>query len=1399
MASGYLSACAIVADFTGDGVNDLIAASPWGLRLGLIPGSRTNESGFELDLWRGQQLDNAPGGDVFKYTTTEIVSVYFCVADDVDQDGDMDLIAGIVGRLTSSQPSGEYTSRLSIFANQGDGDFETERPLQIGALPVLALADLNTDGVRDLIILNLVHSSGFTLGTLGWLRGLGAGSYAAADMYAPGENPFKDFVAKFNDPESATRTHLFVADFTGDGVLDFSIWWAMPSALVDFGAVLVVGASGGGFASHRNFTEKTSRVRDLLFLFTGASTGDFWGNDGANEVIAFGDTTASGAGHSPIVFFVNNGTGGFSFVDIRTDIFYIFQARALDFNRDGIVDIVFSKYAVPASAAIILGRGNATHPDLTGTIQFLEPSSKNSAVGVEGIGVVVGDFQSDSDLDVYALFGGGGPPEIYITQGCPPLGHAPHATISSTGTGEAVGVTRTYVCNAGYVLVDGSSLGPRVCLADATWTGVPANCTADRACSAISALTVVSLPPNATVTAGAVASSLVVEMTGWCAELPATPVLLLVAAAAFDGSTPDVLLPLTLLSGPRFAPPLSGARALYAFAFVAPLHAAAAQVFVLNASTASGGPRLALFTLRVQPARADATTSLLLAPAGNAVLGTPIRATVVVRDVFGNDRARSDAIDFELSRGAENFNNLIASYEPESGAVNLALVESGLYQLSMSIDSVPGPVAFVSAVIVCPPGSRFNAAATSLAAGACVECLEDTFANVSSASLCLACPAATSTWGARGAQTLGNCSCAINHFDADAVVVVGGGDGVVPDVSEASLIARVSRCLPCPAGASCAGHAARPISLPGYAPIRPDSSAFGACPRPERCLAGSRCVSGSTGYLCKDCASGFVATSTVGRCSACPAQAKSVLGLYVAFVLLCAIVSVAIAAFSARSLLVVQQLSTSVRHHATSKQPTTRQAAEIGSTSATHALWAKLRSRTIPPTIAMALSALQVVGVIGLVPVRWPALAERALTVFNVFSLDASIFANECTLSSFAHTYTVAMLSPLVFVAVLLLSASALRFGCGNDAVPVRVVVISAITQFSPLAYLPLSRSTLKLFNCRALPGTSASYLEIALEFRCFGPEWYSLLPLGMAGLVLYVIGIPLIMTVMLTRWRNQLFSNPRTVVLTGSLYKLYRQGYYMTIIAQLGKRLFIAAVSIFVTRYPSLLMALLGLCIGCAAVLQARANPFYFALYDRFDLVASGALGVLCLAGISLGQTAGSSAAESPDTSDDSAVRRICTALVLAAVATLCASIVAFVLADIRQILADRRQRDSHGDFPSAASFATRARRTAAALLRDVSAVELSTLASAHADSEASVDTRADDLAVGAIARDCSNGDSLASLELAGSAGQHAKCSAIGSSSGSSSIGTSTGEYSSSRSTDHSTESAVGSSYRSV
>lgn len=521
--------------------------------------------------------------------------------------------------------------------------------------------------------------------------------------------------------------------------------------------------------------------------------------------------------------------------------------------------------------------------------------------------------------------------------------------------------------------------------------------------------------------------------------------------------------------------------------------------------------------------------------------------------------------------------------------------------------------------------------------------------NVFTTEVCALCPANSYLPESRGiGQTQFECTCNPGFF---------------------SLTGNGSACAMCPVGASCAGGSALPSSTDGFWQV--GDSTFLRCPLAGACLAGSRCASGYAGFLCKDCQVGYFRDAQ-GACKRCPPGSA---GAFAAFILLLILAS--LVAFALVLVAVIKSSGEVLRP-------------------------SQLRARTLPASVFLVIQAMQIVQIIAVAPFSWPAGAQRALNAFSIFSLDLNLFASECTLASFEASYAASLVAPLFFALVLVASClgySLLRRVVAAMAdmpeISTRGVLMSTLFAVGPLVYLPLARATLVLLDCRKLPGSSAYWLKASLARKCYSATWWGLFPVCLAGLLVYVLGIPCLMLVTLLRNRAELFSKASVYRHYGGLYKLVRRPFYALPVVLMGKKFAIACASLFLSLVPSLLFAVLFALVAGAGLAQSLLKPYYFVIYERLELALTSVLSILLVCGMVLFAEQGNESGKSLPPAGQLAV-----VIVFACIVALFLIAVYFITMDIGEIRRERARLAA--DLPLR-SFDVRAAAHMSTLLRDV------------------------------------------------------------------------------------------------
>jgi len=420
----------VSADFTGDGLPDLLYTLPNSSRVSLL-------------------INRGDGVFLPAVNLTVVNGPQGCAAGDIDGDGDQDVVVALSGAsgvrkllndgggsftlgglvATSSPPYavtlGKYDGDsdldimtasdigLQVFTNDGSANFSPGAKISlVGTSTELETEDLNNDGNPDVVAIAVAVSQGIHV-----LLGTGGGTFLAPVYSSVGVDPRKLDIVDFagdsapdivvansgssqlslhvNDgsgafpvtttlPVVTGATAVLGDDFDGDGDIDFFV-----AAIAGFQARIYQN-TGGTFAAGPTYP-----------LAGGAATvdvGDF-DADGANDV-AVGTTAGVSA-------FSGNGNGGVHAASSLADGGPVRGIVAADMNGDGLNDLVS---VVEFSGSIVRVRLN------DGTGGF--PISHDYTSGFGPRALDIGDFDTDGDMDVALSRGGpGGAVAIYMNNG----------------------------------------------------------------------------------------------------------------------------------------------------------------------------------------------------------------------------------------------------------------------------------------------------------------------------------------------------------------------------------------------------------------------------------------------------------------------------------------------------------------------------------------------------------------------------------------------------------------------------------------------------------------------------------------------------------------------------------------------------------------------------------------------------------------------------------------------------------------------------------------------------------------------------------------------------------------------------------------------------------------------
>ena len=257
-AGGYTSGGAAVADFNGDGIDDLATLGDWGY---------------------GSVLLGHSGG--YLQHPTYFSAGYYpwsVAAGDVDSDGDLDLVT-----------ANRYSNDVSVVPNDGAGGFGAARNYPAGSEPAsVVLGDFDRDGKLDIATANAAGNN------VSILRGRGGGDFAPAENFAAG--PGADSIA--------------AGDFNGDGWLDLATAnvsgnnvsvllndraWSSPPASLAINDVTITEGTGGSVSAVFTVTRGGSLAGTATVSYSTANGGALAGSDYAarSGTLTFADGVAT--------------------------------------------------------------------------------------------------------------------------------------------------------------------------------------------------------------------------------------------------------------------------------------------------------------------------------------------------------------------------------------------------------------------------------------------------------------------------------------------------------------------------------------------------------------------------------------------------------------------------------------------------------------------------------------------------------------------------------------------------------------------------------------------------------------------------------------------------------------------------------------------------------------------------------------------------------------------------------------------------------------------------------------------------------------------------------------------------------------------------------------------------
>ena len=326
-----------VADFNGDGRQDLVPANPAADTVSVLLGNGdgTFQSGAGYAAGRGP-TSAVPG--------------------DFNNDGKLD-----VAVANDRDGTAEGSSTVSVLIGNGDGSFQAPRTFAVGSMSwAVAAGDFNGDGAPDLAAANTAST------TVSVLLGYGNGNFPAALTIAVGHNP----------------EGLAAGDFNGDGRRD------LAASNAGSNTISVLLGNGNG-----TFQEPLTIAAGQVPVFV--AVGDFNRDTRQDLVVAnygsshyYSDTVAS-----TVSVVLGNGDGTFGAPQTFEAGSGPHGIAVGDFNRDGTQDLAVANLGPypqrATTVAVLIGQGDGT---------FRAPQTFEAGHALTG--VAIGDFNRDGLQDL---------------------------------------------------------------------------------------------------------------------------------------------------------------------------------------------------------------------------------------------------------------------------------------------------------------------------------------------------------------------------------------------------------------------------------------------------------------------------------------------------------------------------------------------------------------------------------------------------------------------------------------------------------------------------------------------------------------------------------------------------------------------------------------------------------------------------------------------------------------------------------------------------------------------------------------------------------------------------------------------------------------------------------------
>ncbi|KAI9136862.1 hypothetical protein BKA69DRAFT_78336 [Paraphysoderma sedebokerense] len=297
---------------------------------------------------------------------------------------------------------------------------------------------------------------------------------------------------------------------------------------------------------------------------------------------------------------------------------------------------------------------------------------------------------------------------------------------------------------------------------------------------------------------------------------------------------------------------------------------------------------------------------------------------------------------------------------------------------------------------------------------------------------------------------------------------------------------------------------------------------------------------------------------------------------------------------------------------------------------------------------SISINFVQMIVIVRELQLNWTTEFQAVMNSLSFVNLNIELVSPECLIQDESINYTfkmkVTLLLPVIFIGILaiiaIMNSSLMRkarsaIGATSSFYlryqykrPDKLTEWRAQTELYYLLlrgfhalliflYVTVTSKTLSFFDC-TLEGDSFYYLDADRSLRCYEPWWYDNLPFALAGLLFYVVGIPVYFLAVFfflyqERRDGAFWMKWKDIVKEAvSRNSFFKDEYQYFIFIQLMQKLFMISVKQFFTRYTTLQILLtIFLCLFAYATYW-RYKPYNHMTLNYLEILSVVSSGLI-------------------------------------------------------------------------------------------------------------------------------------------------------------------------------------------